>query len=86
MEQTQVQKRHETLYFDDGDLELSAKTLDGSTCQSFRVYRVQLRRTSPVFRDMLAVGGDREEVVDMPDTAEDISALLDCVFVPRYAC
>lgn len=71
--------RHSSLYFEDGDLELSAKTSEGSI-ELFKVYRAQLRRVSPVFKDMLSLGGDREEVVIMPDPATDLSALLQSVY------
>ncbi|GJE96877.1 hypothetical protein PsYK624_130850 [Phanerochaete sordida] len=83
MDQEQKQTRHVTLYFEDGDLELSARKAgsDDEGCLLFCVYRAQLRRVSPVFCDMLALGGDRKEVVEMPDSAEDLAALLESVFI-----
>ncbi|EKM55076.1 uncharacterized protein PHACADRAFT_173147 [Phanerochaete carnosa HHB-10118-sp] len=73
--------KHPSLYFEDGDLELSAETSGGSQ-QLFRVYGAQLRCVSPVFSDVLALGGPRDEIVMMPDSAEDLSALLEFVCIP----
>ena len=80
---TVKEEKHPSLYNDDGDIELAALTADGMTKQLFNVYRVMLGRTSDVFQDMLDVGdasnGPRAEVVQMPDNAEDLSALLKCI-------
>ncbi|EKM55077.1 uncharacterized protein PHACADRAFT_78567, partial [Phanerochaete carnosa HHB-10118-sp] len=73
--------KHPKLYLEDGDLELSAEMPDGSR-QLFRVSGAQLRCVSPVFSDMLALGGPRDEVVMMPDSAEDLAALLESVCIP----
>ena len=82
--ETQLE-RHPILYYDDGDIELSAQTTDRSSTRLFKVYRAVLCRKSHVFRDMLIVsGGDRHEVIQMPDSAEDLSALLQCLFDGWY--
>jgi hypothetical protein len=76
---------HPSLYFDDGDIELSAVTVDGAISQLFKVHRINLRRSSEVFRDIFTVAVDhREEIVQMHDSAEDLSALLQCIYSPRY--
>ena len=72
-------RKHPALYFDDGDIELVARTADDSSTQLFKVHRTTLSRASPVFRDMFAVSGDRQEAVSMSDTAEDLSDLLQCI-------
>ncbi|GJE96875.1 hypothetical protein PsYK624_130820 [Phanerochaete sordida] len=76
MAEAQTDTKHSTLYFDDGDIELSAEAADGSR-QLFRVYRAQLRRVSPVFR---ALGGTA--VVLMPDSSEDLAAPFESVYIP----
>ena len=79
------EERHASLYYDDGNIELSAITKDGGTTQLYKVYRGMLSRSSDVFRDMFAVAGDRQEVVQMPDAAEDLSELLECIFTRKLA-
>ncbi|GJE96871.1 hypothetical protein PsYK624_130780 [Phanerochaete sordida] len=81
MAQAQTETKHTTLYFEDGDLELSAEAADGSR-YLFRVYRAQLGRVSPVFRDMFAMGGARNESVRMYDPAEDLADFLESVYMP----
>lgn len=74
---------HPSLYFDDGDIELSAKASDGSV-QLFKLHRIYLSRSSEVFRDMFAVGGNTKEEVEMPDNAADISALFEAICSATY--
>lgn len=76
--------RHGTLYLEDGDIVLTAPSVDGQKRLVFRVDKIFLARHSPIFKDMLAfeLGQDAEDVyegvsrVDLTDNAEDLAILL----------
>lgn len=79
----------ESIYFTDGDICLSApyaQALESSPADGliFRVHRFILSLHSPVFRDMFDLPEqpganvlyDDVALVQMPDSAEDVEALL----------
>ncbi|KIP08898.1 hypothetical protein PHLGIDRAFT_358678 [Phlebiopsis gigantea 11061_1 CR5-6] len=75
---------HPSLFFEDGDIRLSANTADGSR-QVYKLHRFVLCRASQVFKDMFVVSGtERREEVEMPDRAEDISPLFEAMYSPTY--
>ena len=76
-------KRHEALYFDDGNIVLAAKDI------AFRVYRGLLAAQSTVFADMFvaAESGARVQCDDCPmvelsDSPHDLAHLLS-VLIPK---
>ncbi|KAI0367347.1 hypothetical protein BV20DRAFT_1000884 [Pilatotrama ljubarskyi] len=88
-------ERHPELYFTDGDVVLQARLLSANgeiQHQLFRVHKAILSFHSATFRNMFADASavlgptyDNHPVVDMPDNAEDLARLLDCVYHPsRY--
>ncbi|KAJ7747295.1 hypothetical protein B0H16DRAFT_1280384, partial [Mycena metata] len=77
------------LYFDDGNIVLSAKDGKGQTIY-FRLSKRILAKNSPVFKDMLAMPTpetvehyDGIPLVEMPDDADDLRLLLSLLFVPQ---
>lgn len=86
--------RHPSLYFEDGDIVLSAYATLTSR-QLFRVHRVFLSHYSEVFRGMFAVVSttnideayDGTPLLRMPDddTAEAVASLLDVMYNSRCA-
>ena len=73
------------MWHEDGDIVLSAK--DGKIEQQFLVHRHMLRRTSNVFRDMLAMpqpenaeGSVGHLVIPLDDSAADLRALLSALY------
>ncbi|KAJ7747301.1 hypothetical protein B0H16DRAFT_1555451 [Mycena metata] len=76
------------LYFDDGNIVLSVKDGKQQTIY-FRLYKGILAKNSPVFSDMLAMPSppamdqyDEAPLVEMPDDADDLRALLFLLFTP----
>ena len=78
-------EKHTSLYFDDGDIEMSAVSADRETVQLYKVYRVSLSMASDAFRDTFPAGaGPLNSVITIQDSAEDFSALLLCIFDTGY--
>lgn len=95
-------EKHVSLYLDDGNIVLAARTEVGDPAVPartvlFRVHKSVLKRQSSVFSDMLTLpeGTDGEAhtnstmeggvpIVSMPDSAEDIEALLEVLYDPLY--
>ena len=82
--------RHPTLYFQDGDIAVTAMLPNGSQ-QLYRVDRTFLSRYSSVFEDMLSMPAPQsiETVDDVPvvhllDDAQDVSTLLETLYNPSY--
>ena len=87
-------KKHPSLWLSDGNIVLSAisESKDGEqVVQVFRVHKSVLARQSPVFQDMLSLatkeGSEQAlfedvEMVDMPDSAEDVVCLLSILYEP----
>ncbi len=82
-------QRHETLYFDDGDIVLAAPTRRQPGCTVlFRVDKIFLARHSPIFRDMLSFSPgqgpqntyDGVPRVDFTDEAQDLQGLLGAMY------
>lgn len=85
---------HPDLYFEDGNVVLSA--LNGSGDRSyFRVHKSILCKHSPVFEQMFMLPPLTEEdkvvetydgvpAVDMPDSAEDVGSFLGVLYDPTY--
>lgn len=87
------QERHPTLYFDDGDIVLSATTSGTGIKQLFRVHRLYLSHASDVFRDMFVIATssvdtekyDGISLLPLPhDSAQDLESLLDIIYHPTY--
>lgn len=86
------EQRHPTLYLSDGDLVVSAALKsDKNTVQLFRIYKPFLACHSPIFKDMLAIGGgatndiyDGVPRVHLPDDAEDVADFLRVLHNPAY--
>lgn len=77
-----IDNKHPSLFFEDGDIRLSANTADGSR-QVYKLHRFVLCRASQVFKDMFVVSGtERGEEIEMPDRAEDISPLFEAMYSP----
>lgn len=86
---------HPTLYFDDGNVVLSALDAKGRRVY-FRVHRSVLVRHSPILSDLFEIPPlrnegpphDVKEVYDdalhisMPDSAEDIESFLKVLYDP----
>ena len=83
-------QRHESLYFDDGDIILTAPIASSTERKTmlFRVDKVFLARHSPVFKDMLSFtpGQDPHDTydgvprVDLTDDAKDLHGLLAAMY------
>ena len=92
------ERHHPTLYYDDGNVVLSAYTKN-LTSQYFRVHRSILCMHSPVLADMFAIpplrdDGPTSELtecydgalhIQMPDTAEDTESFLNVLYDPLCA-
>ena len=90
--------RHESLYFADGDLVLSAKS--DRKAMLFRIHTSFLSRLSPVFADMVAFpqSSDNEfpaemhdgvPSVELHDDPEDLESFLLALYKPgwvHYIC
>ncbi len=89
-------EHHPTLYFQNGDIILSAPRSESTATTitwMFRVDKIYLFRSSPIFADMLAMpqptdnsDGQGNEFYDgvphvrLPDHAEDVAALLTVLY------
>ena len=81
--------RHPSLYFEQGDIALSARDSDTLT-YVFRVYRLFLTHHSSVFKTMIGAiesGPTGEEYDGVPlialgeeDNAEDVASLLEVIY------
>ena len=85
---TGVPTHSATLYFEDGDVVLSAKDKAGAATL-FRVDQRFLTRHSPIFADMFALPSGtekREEYAGVPivhlpqDDAEDVTSMLQAIY------
>jgi len=79
---------HPTLWFQDGNIVLRARSEEGSLLR-FRVHQFMLAHHSPVFSDMFTLpnpaAADTYEgalAVDMPDKAEDLKGFLRVLYDP----
>ena len=91
-----ISAHHPTLYFDDGNVVLSALSKTEEGRKYFRVHRSVLCRHSPVLADLFELPPLREngpthdikEVyqgalhVAMPDTVEDLESFLNVLYDP----
>lgn len=91
------EQHHPTLYFDDGNVVLSALTKDSQCCY-FRVHQSVLCRHSPVFEEMFQIPPLREDSpeheiaelydgvlhIQMPDSAEELGSLIGVLYDPLY--
>ncbi|KIP11099.1 hypothetical protein PHLGIDRAFT_83859 [Phlebiopsis gigantea 11061_1 CR5-6] len=89
------EQHHPTLYFDDGNVVLSALNKDRERCY-FRVHQSVLCRHSSVFSDMFGMPPKREPTpegelsesydgvvhIQMPDSAEEVASLIDVLYDP----
>lgn len=89
------ERHHPALYYDDGNVVLSAFTED-LTPQYFRIHRSILCVHSPVLAEMFAIPPLRNDgpnheyaecydgalFIQMPDTAEDTESLLNVLYDP----
>ena len=81
--------RHPSLYFEDGDLVISATQQDDAPVL-FRVHAAILGRFSPVFRDMMSfpegVTGrelyDGVPIVHLSDDAKDVADFFEALYNP----
>ncbi|GJE89661.1 hypothetical protein PsYK624_057670 [Phanerochaete sordida] len=84
------EQHHPTLYFEDGNVVLSAIAAD-SQRQYFRVHRSILCRYSAVLDGMFQIPPTSDENYDgalhieMPDSAEELASLLGVLYDPLYA-
>lgn len=92
-----IERHHPELYFEDGNVVLSACARDGVR-RYYRVHRSILCIHSPVMADMFKIpplrdSGPGHEIVEtydgvlhiqMPDTAEDIESFLQVLYDPQY--
>ena len=75
------------LYYEDGDVVLSANDKDGNTVL-FRVDKLFLKRHSPIFADLFALpaGPEKREeydgvpIVHLPDCSEDVAVMLKAIY------
>lgn len=100
METTSVftDQHHPTLYYEDGNVVLSAFDGTLSSRRYFRVHRSILCRYSPVLADMFSLPPLRKEGpghaiaemydgalhIQMPDSAADIESMLNVLYDPLY--
>lgn len=89
-----MDERHPSLYFDDGDVVLSAPIsthMDGGRIdvQYFRIHKFTMRHHSAIFRDMFALptpasqqSYDGIPLIAMTDSAEDLAVLLKLLYYP----
>ncbi|KAL6307685.1 hypothetical protein BKA93DRAFT_727017 [Sparassis latifolia] len=90
------EQHHPTLYFDDGNVVLSALSREDGSRQYFRVHQSILCRHSPVLADMFAIpplkASYSEDIiaetyagvvhVQMQDSAEDLASFLGVLYDP----
>ncbi|KAI0094329.1 hypothetical protein BDY19DRAFT_860944, partial [Irpex rosettiformis] len=77
-----------TLYFEDGDIAISATSKGKDYIEFYRVDKVFLARHSPIFKDMLSLGENdphNEQYHGVPkvhllDDAEDVSGLIGALY------
>ncbi|EKM55375.1 uncharacterized protein PHACADRAFT_255959 [Phanerochaete carnosa HHB-10118-sp] len=82
-----VFERHPSLYFPDGDIVLCAPKANGDVL-AFRIDRVYLTRSSPVFRELLSSPptGNMTEVFEgapvlrLSDDATELANLLELLY------
>lgn len=82
-----ILERHASLYFPDGDIVLCAPRANGDVL-AFRIDRVYLTRSSPVFRDLLSPpsAGNMTEAFDgapvlrLSDDAAELANLLELLY------
>lgn len=82
-----ILERHPTLYFLDGDIVLYATKPSGDV-QAFRVDRVYLTRSSPVFRELLSTPSasnmteafEGAPVLRLSDDAIELANLLELLY------
>ena len=85
--------RHPSLYFEDGDLVISATQQDDAPVL-FRAHAAILGHFSPVFRDMMSLptGGSGRELYDgapivhLPDDARDVADFFEALYNPGCVC
>lgn len=90
-------QHHPELYYEDGNVVLSAIAQDGRR-QFFRVHQSILCRHSPVFAQMfdippLRTSGSKDAIaetyedvvhIQMPDNAEDLASFLGVLYDPLF--
>ncbi|KLO13582.1 hypothetical protein SCHPADRAFT_852288 [Schizopora paradoxa] len=90
------EKRHDTLWFSDGNVVLSAVEESTGDAIVFRIHKSSLAKQSKVFESMFklpqgkntdggvveAYGGLKLPLVRVPDAAEDVEALLEALYDP----
>ncbi|GJE95300.1 BTB domain-containing protein [Phanerochaete sordida] len=82
---------HQSLYFKDGDLVISASGKSGKTLL-YRVHTAILAQFSPIFRDMLLLPTETSDIekydgvpiVYLPDDQNDVSEFLQALYNPSY--
>lgn len=91
------EQHHSTLYFEDGNVVLSALDKDGQRCY-FRVHQSVLCRYSPIFEEMFQIPplrgeGPEHAIVEvydgvlhiqMPDSADELGSLIGVLYDPLY--
>lgn len=84
-------QQHPNLYFQDGDVILSAPLPSDKGTTLLRVHRVVLSHHSPVFKDMFAFPSnpqvnemlDGVPVVRMPDDGDELAGLISAFYNPE---
>ena len=82
------ERRHPSLYLEDGDIVISATSKARTYTEFYRVDKVFLGRHSPIFNDMFLVGGsgaydeqyDGIPRVHLTDDAEDLAGFLSALY------
>ena len=83
------ERRHPSLYLEDGDIVISATSKARTYTEFYRVDKVFFARHSPVFRDMLSLGDgdsacneqyDGAPKVHLLDDAEDVAGLVGAIY------
>ncbi|KAJ3518788.1 hypothetical protein NM688_g9391 [Phlebia brevispora] len=94
----ETERRHPTLYFDDGNVALSGVSRNYVRLY-FRIHRSILCAHSPVMANMFAIPPLHDEEsetkyvetydgvlhIEMPDSAEDLESFLSVLYDPSYA-
>ncbi|KAI0094330.1 hypothetical protein BDY19DRAFT_881172 [Irpex rosettiformis] len=89
--QNQVEeRRHPTLYFEDGDIAISATSKAKEYIEFYRIDKIFLARHSPIFKDMLSLGKNNSEShnerydgvprVHLHDDAEDVAGFIGALY------